>query len=172
LNVRAFLGLSLALPGMAGPIAVAAECPVTHPAGGFYGNEYLKAGLPPGGKLVFTPGGPGFVDQDGALGIKFAWDRLVPGDLYVGGRRLDGDAPPARAYMSGGYGDGGFQPSYLVFPTPGCWEITGWVGERKLTFVLLVEKIGEGPSWRFKGIGPDWRVTNGPKGVSAEAPPR
>ena len=146
MSARALLGLSLALAGVAGRVAYAADCPITHPAGGFCGNEFLKAGLPPGGKLVFKPGGAGFVDRDGALGIKFAWDRLVPGELHVGGRRLDGDAPPARAYLSDGYGDRGFQPIYLVFPTPGCWEITGAVRKGKLSFVLLVEKVGNGPT--------------------------
>lgn len=130
------------------------------PAGGIYGNEALQAVLPGAGKFVFRPGGAGFVDRDGALGIKFAWDRLIAGALSVGGRRLDGEAGPARAYMSSGYGDIGFQPIYLVFPTPGCWEIIGRIGEAKLTFVLLVEKIGDGPSWRFEGLQRGWRQTS------------
>jgi hypothetical protein len=43
----------------------------------------------------------------------------------------------------------GFQPSYLIFPTPGCWEVTALVGaheDSKLTFVTNIVKIGEGPS--------------------------
>jgi hypothetical protein len=56
--------------------------------------------VPPDGRFVFKPGGPGFVDHDGALGIKFGWNRLVPGRLQVGGRRIDGNAPPARAYLT------------------------------------------------------------------------
>jgi hypothetical protein len=134
-------------------------CPITHPQGGIFGNESLQAVLPGGGKFVFAPGGAGFVDRDGALGIKFGWERLAKGTLYVGGRRLDGDAGPARAYISEGYGDIGFQPIYLVFPTPGCWEITGGVGDARLTFVLSVEKIGDGPTWRFEGLQPGWRLT-------------
>jgi hypothetical protein len=136
------------------------SCPITFPQGGIYGNEALQAVLPGGGKFVFRPGGAGFVDRDGALGIKFAWDRLMAGALSVGGRRLDGEAGPARAYMSNGYGDIGFQPIYLVFPTPGCWEITGRISEAKLTFILLVEKIGDGPSRRFEGLQRGWRQTN------------
>jgi hypothetical protein len=142
----------------------AAECPVSHPQGGIQGNSRLQAVFPPGGKFVFAPGGAGFVDLDGALGIKFAFDRLVAGRLYVGGRRLDGDAPPVRAYMNDGYGNIGFQPVYLVFPTPGCWEITGGVGEARLTFVLQVEKVGAGPEWRFEGVPKGWRMTNSPAG--------
>lgn len=140
-----------------------ADCPVTLPpdSRSFYGNEYLEAGIPPDGKLVFRPGGPGFVDRDGALGIKVPWNRLTPGRLNVGGRRLDGEAGPARAYIYD-YGDTGFQPTYLVFPSPGCWEITGRVGDRTLSFVVLVEKVGEGPSWRFEGIEEGWRVSSSP----------
>ena len=138
------------------------ECPVTISQGDWYGNESLQAALPGDGTIVFKPGGAGFVDRDGALGIKFPWRRLVPGMLRIGGRRLDGEAPPARAYMSEGYGDRGFQPSYLVFPTPGCWEITGGLGEARLTFVLRVEKVGAGPGWRFEGIGPEWRESHSP----------
>jgi hypothetical protein len=86
------------------------------------------------------------VDHDGALGIKWAFDRLKPGRLFVGGRRLDAAAGPARAYIYD-YGDSGFQPIYLVFPTPGCWEISAGVGAAAspLTFVVLVEKVGAGP---------------------------
>jgi hypothetical protein len=142
--------------------AAAEDCPVTRGGDGWYGNSFLEAGLYPDGKITFAPGGAGFVDLDGALGIKFAWRRLVPGRLEVGGRRLDGDAPPARAYLVD-YGNEGFQPTYLVFPTPGCWEITGGVGDARLTFVVLVEKIGEGPAWRFEGLERGWRVTKAPE---------
>jgi hypothetical protein len=148
---------SLALATEAAP----SSCPITFPQGGIHGNEALQAVLPEGGTFVFGPGGAGFVDRDGALGIKFAFDRLIAGQLFVGGRRLDGKAGPARAYMSDGYGDIGFQPIYLVFPTPGCWEITGRVGEAKLTFVLFVEKIGDGPPWKFEGLERGWRQTTG-----------
>jgi hypothetical protein len=136
----------------------AEECHVTNPNdGSFYSNKALRASIG-GGKFVFEPGGPGFVDYDGALGTKFAFVRLTPGRLYVGGRRLDGDAGPARAYIYD-YGNEGFQPIYLVFPTPGCWEITGGVAGESLTFILWVEKIGEGPSWRMEAAPVNRRVT-------------
>ena len=129
--------------------APAGSCPVTQTDGGIFGNDFLQAGVPPDGKFVFKPGGAGFVDRDGALGIKFGWNRLVPGRLQVGGRRLDGDE--------------GFQPTYQVFPTPGCWEITGGVGEARLSFIVFVERIGAGPDWRFQGPHRGWRVTNSPE---------
>lgn len=124
------------------------QCQVTRPGGGLLENDSLSVGL--SDKYVFRPGGPGFVDSDGALGIKVLWTRKVRGKLEVGGKRLDGASPPARAYMKD-YGDSGIQPSYLLFPTPGCWKITGMVGGSRLTFVVLVEKVGEGPAWRFQG---------------------
>ena len=117
-------------------------------------NDALQAMVPPDGRFVFRPGGPGFVDRDGALGIKFGWERLVSGGLIVGGRRLDADAPPARAYMNSGYGNVGFQPMYLVFPSPGCWQITGRIGDRSLTFIVQVVKEGNGPDWKYEGLPP------------------
>jgi hypothetical protein len=70
----------------------------------YHGNGELWTVPWPNGRVVFAPGGPGFVPTDGSL--------------------------------------------YLIFPTPGCWEITGRVGETSLTFVTVVVKIGEGPTWR------------------------
>jgi hypothetical protein len=79
--------------------------------------------------------------------MKVGWERKKKGYLQISGRRIDASAPPARAYIYD-YGDSGFQPIYLVFPTPGCWEITGEVSGGRLTFVTLVEKVAEGPTWR------------------------
>jgi len=31
-----------------------------------------------------------------------------------------------------------FEPSYLIFPSPGCWEVTARVGEARLTFISEV----------------------------------
>jgi hypothetical protein len=145
--------LSLAEPAT---VSSPTECPIT--TADPVGNDELLAFSP--GKLVFSPGGPGFVDHDGALGIKWPFERLKPGRLFVGGRRLDAAAGPARAYIYD-YGETGFQPIYLLFPTPGCWEISAGVGAaaRPLTFVVLVEKIGDGPSWRENGPGPGRRIT-------------
>jgi hypothetical protein len=109
-------------------------------------------------KFVFKPDGPGFIDRDGALGIKVGWWRDQKGFLQIRGRRLDGTAGPARDYISD-YGDIGFQPIYLVFPTPGCWEITGSVEQASLTFVALVEKIGDSPRSHLSGPPRGWRVS-------------
>jgi len=80
--------------------------------------------------------------------MKWGWRRGVRGQLRIEGRRLDESAPPLRADIPAGYGDFGFQASALIFPTPGCWEVTGRVGAASLTFVTLVQRIGEGPSSR------------------------
>jgi hypothetical protein len=147
------------------PVAAAdAACGVTAPNGivagasaqknWSHGNPVLSVGpfgLWPDGTVVFKPGGPGFVTRDGGLGMKFGWTRGVPGKLTVSGRRLDGAAPPLMSEMNSGYGDIGFQASYLIFPTPGCWEVTAKVGEREdstLTFTTLVVKHGDGPALR------------------------
>jgi hypothetical protein len=123
-------------------------CNVTSASDGGVGNRQLSTmGLWPNGTVIFRPGGPGFITADGALGMKFAWQRGIVGRLTITGRRLDGDAPPLRSEVPAGYGPSGFQATYIIFPTPGCWEVTGTVGDASLTFVTSVVKIGDGPSW-------------------------
>jgi hypothetical protein len=126
-------------------------CPVTKPNGStppgedpnrssdVLGNGAIWVGLYPEGTVVFEPGGPGGrSDIDGSLGMKFWWWRGVEGKLEITGRRLDGDAPPMHGEAPGGYGNIGFQATGLVFPTPGCWEVTGRAGDASLTFVTRV----------------------------------
>ena len=145
------------------------RCEVTAPNGvvagsserqeGSYGNRALSVGpfgLWRDGTVIFRPGGAGFITRDGALGMKFGWTRGVPGKLKVTGHRLDGPAPPLRFSASDGYGSIGFQASYLIFPTPGCWEVIAHVDEREdstLTFVTKIVKIGEGPASRLDPPG-------------------
>jgi hypothetical protein len=69
--------------------------------------------------------------------VKFGWWRGEAGALRIEGRRLDAPAPLA-ARIPEGYGDAGFQASGILFPTQGCWEVTGRVGGASLTFVTLV----------------------------------
>jgi hypothetical protein len=125
------------------------ECPVSQPntPGQLeYKNEFLGTALWPDGTVIFKPGGPGFVEEDGSLEMKFPWTRYVKGQLTIDGHRLDGSAPPLRAHIPPGYGDTGFQSTALIFPTPGCWEVTGHVGNRHLIFLTRVVKIGDGPN--------------------------
>ena len=137
------------------------ECAVTKPNGiaagqqqpapGSYGNREVSVGpfgLWPDGTVVFKPGGPGFVTRNGSLGMKFGWLRGVSGQLRITGRRLDAEAPPLRAEVPDGYGDRGFQVTYIIFPTPGCWEVTGRVGNSSVMFVTKVVKVDDGPKWQ------------------------
>jgi hypothetical protein len=123
--------------------AVATEpgCPITIPSGdrapdeGSWPVNHRSGrlwGWVPGQALVLPS------DPDGSFSVKFGWWRGVSGELHIDGRRLDGSAAPARAHIPSGYGDLGFQSSAIVFPTPGCWEITGRVGGERLTFIVEI----------------------------------
>jgi hypothetical protein len=72
--------------------------------------------------------------------MKWPWWRGVRGELSIEGRRLDGEAESLGAEIPEGYGLSGFQPSGILFPSEGCWEVTGTVGDASLTFVTLVVK--------------------------------
>ncbi len=136
----------------ASPQASLTPCPVTEPNGNTPPPEATVAGRGAGGygnEALWTalwmwdegeiPVPLSHVLPDGSLGeLKWSWFRYVPGRLSIEGRRLDAPAPPLRAHIPEGYGDRGFQPVGLIFPTGGCWEITGRVGTGSLSFVTLV----------------------------------
>lgn len=135
--------------------ATPTSCPVTAPndrqppAGenvfgrgpGGYGNDNLWTNLWVWGEgEVLVP--PTHVQADGSLdGMKWPWWRGLPGELTIEGHRLDDEVPPLRADIPEGYGETGFQATGLIFPTTGCWEVTGRVGDASLTFVLLVKRV-------------------------------
>lgn len=120
-----------------------AECPVTIPSDGgqHFGNRALSTTLWSLGVVLFTPDGPGTIYQDGSLGMKWHWTRHVEGSLEISGRRLDQEAPALRSQIPDGYGLSGFQTSELIFPTPGCWEVTAKVDGAGLTFVTMVVDV-------------------------------
>jgi hypothetical protein len=100
--------------------------------------------------FVFWPGGAGFVAvSDGALGMKFGWERKRHGRLSIKGRRLDAPAKPLRAFVPEMPRDIGFQSTNLMFPGTGCWEVTAELDGDALTFVVLIIKIGSGPTARI-----------------------
>jgi hypothetical protein len=156
----------------ASPVTSPMPCPVTlangstppgeRPSPGYHGNGALSTALWPNGRVVFEPGGPGSVEPDGSLSMKWPWWWDVGRQLTIKGRRLDGAAPPLRAEAPGGRRldvppstDSStalevtrFQATALIFPSEGCWEVTGNVGDASLTFVVLVVKVGEGPDQR------------------------
>lgn len=110
-----------------------------------HGNGTLWTELWLEGKVLFRPGGPGQVLPDGSLSMKFPWWRGegVRGVLTIQGRRLDATAPSLSADIPEGYGDSGFQASGIIFPSEGCWEVTGKASNAELTFVTLVVKARE-----------------------------
>lgn len=129
------------------PGAPGAVCPVTglstpppdaHTAAytvTWYGNDALWVGLSRG------YGGHWYALPDG---MKLLWWRDVPGPLAITGRRLDAPAPPLRAHIPAGYGPGrGIQSTSLSFPTPGCWEVTGRVGQAELRLIIEVRPGAE-----------------------------
>ena len=104
-----------------------------------YGNGSLwVGGLWLNGVVILTQDDAG---PDGRLSMKFGWYRLTSGYLTITGRRLDAPAPPAAGQtFPGGYGPTGFNASGVIFPTEGCWQVTGRVGRVALTFVTFVIK--------------------------------
>lgn len=129
-----------------------AGCPVTRSNGnvppglgnpddrGGYGNDALWTNL-----WMWGTGGipaaatASHLMPDGSYGeLKWAWYRYTEGTLTIDGRRLDAPAPPLTAEIPQGYGSIGFQVSGINFPTAGCWEITGHLGDASLTFVIIV----------------------------------
>ena len=129
-------GCLVTLPNGQGPPGPELSTPNHH------GNDGLWTVLWPEGVVEFVPDGPGAILEDGSLSMKFPWWRGVLGSLKITGRRLDSSAPALRAHIPEGYGEDGVQASGLIFPSPGCWEVTGRVGEVELTFVTLVVRRG------------------------------
>jgi hypothetical protein len=105
-----------------------------------HGNGALFTSLWPAGTVLASADD---VRPDGSVAMKFPWWRgaNARGGLHVTGRRLDGAAPPLRAEIPSGYGPTGFQATGLVFPTEGCWQVTGQAGAATLTFVTRVLKV-------------------------------
>jgi hypothetical protein len=120
-------------------VAAVDPCPITIPNGSrppgstfgaeFHGNGSIWVGTWHSNVVVWPAGAVGSVTA------KFGWWRAVAGKLRIEGYRLDGPAPPLVAHVPDGYG---FQSSGITFPTEGCWQVTGRVGDASLTFVTLV----------------------------------
>lgn len=123
-------------------VAAVHSCPITRPNGSeppgstsgaeFHGNGSIWVGTWHSNIVVWEP------EADGSIDAKFGWWRGVSGQLRIEGRRLDAPAAPLTAHIPEGYGNSGFQATGIIFPTEGCWEVTGRVGDASLTFVTLV----------------------------------
>jgi hypothetical protein len=148
-NIRALQQVALAPRARA---AGNAHCPVTvpqraSPSGFNYGNSRLRAVIWPHGHLVagILPDGGTFatINRGGSITAKLGWWRGVPGRLTIRGRRLDAPAAPLRANVPAteNYGPTGFIPTFVTFPTTGCWKVTGKQGSAHITFVVSVTTV-------------------------------
>jgi hypothetical protein len=130
-----------------------ASCPVTRPnhvvptdtpaftAESFaFRNRWLGTRLWPKGvlKVGRLPDGGSYasVRSDGWIDAKQGWWRSAHGRLRVVGQRLDRAAPKLRADVPSGYGNFGFEPVGLLFPSMGCWKVTGSIGDKRLVYVV------------------------------------
>jgi len=152
----AFIAMSslLSVPSTADVSSKFQSCPVTKPngkiapgqtretmGGQWYGKRDIWTLLWPDGTVTFGPGRAGTVEADGSMNIKSPWWKgRATGHLSITGRRLDAPAPPLRASIPDGYGPQ-FQATALIFPTEGCWEVTGKAGEASLMFITRVIKL-------------------------------
>jgi hypothetical protein len=139
----------LAGGGRAAPSWVT-SCPVSRPNGGhpagqapdrwYHGRGGLWTILWPRGMAPIPSGN---VQRNGWLYLKVPWWRGPgsEGKVRIHGRRLDKSAPVLRADVPVGYGNSGFQASAILFPTVGCWQITGRAGRGSLTMVERVVKV-------------------------------
>jgi hypothetical protein len=129
-------GTPASQPGATGVCPVSLPGPEVYNVGN-YGNDALATYLYPEGVIVFTSqnGTP----ANGPYGTKFEWFRLIPGDLTITGRRLDAHAPPLTAEIPPRVGNHGPIPAVgITFRTVGCWEVTGHIAGKSLTFVTIV----------------------------------
>jgi hypothetical protein len=126
-----------------------AACPVTEPVWAKPPEDTAVSGPPEYGYYFVNEdrsiwASAWWTDQEeynlfaGEEGIKLGWFRPAGADLVIIGRRLDGESPPLEAHAPCCYPTR-FQASGLVFPTPGCWEISATAGERDMDFIVRVE---------------------------------
>jgi len=107
----------------------------------YLGNGEIFTALWIDGVVVFERGGAGEIRDDGSLAMKWPFWRGegIEGDFTVGGRSLHRPGLTVSAEIPDGYGTTGVQPTTLVFPEAGCWEVTASVGDASLTFVTKVD---------------------------------
>lgn len=106
----------------------------------WFGNESLAAGLSPAYRGAWYAGEPG---------VQVVWWRDVPGELEIEGTRLDESAEPLIVnipFTPPGYRDqAGYRTTGLLFPAPGCWKVTGRIGDTVLAFVVWVHPVEDHP---------------------------
>ena len=100
-----------------------------------YGHDGLWASLE---YLLDMPIQPG---QDGLYVVKVPWWRTKPGVFGLTAQRLDGQPSPSAVVEVPDYGPIGFQASGVRLPSPGCWQVTGSVGDVRVT--LVIQLVGK-----------------------------
>ena len=145
-------------------LAAPASCPVTRPIPhsapppqlhainnftfylhGWYGNTALWVSVPVEGVLpAGRPYGTPWATTE--WGTKFPWWPVIPGKFTITARRLDGPSAGFHSQAAHwayplGNGTGGFIPSGLYFPAPGCWQVTGTIAGHSLTLVAWVRTV-------------------------------
>jgi hypothetical protein len=129
--------------------------PGERPGQGYDGNGALWTALPLNGDVVGVrkemlshpselpaEGVFGVIRTDGSIAVKFPWwgRRGARDPLSITGRRLDQSAPPLRVDRPPGSGSPGFWASRIIFPTEGCWSVTGRAQAGTLTFIVRVSR--------------------------------
>jgi len=152
LAVAALSAGGAAYPATPSAVATPFDCPITQPSGkqppevadlgrmDGLGNDALWVSLvmwseQPG--IVAVPNDDHLQPDGRVIELKWAWYRYASGRLTITGQRLDAPAPPLEADVPDGYGKTGFQVSGLTFPTDGCWQITGQVGDAEPITVVV-----------------------------------
>jgi hypothetical protein len=125
------------------PNNVAPPAHLEHYAGEYtYFMDGIWAGLYPDGIML--------IDKESEIASgkyagwrsqKMVWTRDdgVEGPLIVTGQRLDAVAPEAvNLFFDQQYGPTGFTPVGITFPSAGCWQVVGIVGDHVITFTMEV----------------------------------
>jgi len=142
-------------------VAAPASCPVTQPLPdasppahlhainnftyylhGWYGNAALWVGMPIHGVLpAGRPYGTPWAGKEWPT--KFPWWPVISGKLTITAHRLDGPGAGFHSPVAGlsSIGKARFIPSGLVWPAPGCWQVTGTISSHSLTFVTWVKTV-------------------------------
>jgi hypothetical protein len=91
--------------------------------------------LPLDGKFLIPPRVIAFHH---GLWEKFMWYRVAKGALSIEGHKVGEPATSVKPEIPCCYGETGFQASGIIFPSEGCYEITGRVADARLTFIVEV----------------------------------
>jgi hypothetical protein len=151
--MRASSLLSIALCAVTMPNSLA---PPGAPTSGAFAAEYGNGRLATQAAGVIAPRPL----ADGRLPWKFAWwgTREPRQQLTITGRRLDPLTPLTAlrvherfaAGANEGYVESSpiprFWASSVIFPTEGCWRVTGSVGRVRLSLVVLVQTMSSSSS--------------------------